>query len=105
MLHRSYPSAIAVMVYREISIMKLLRHPNIIRLYEVVDTEKVLFLIMEYASGGEVLDFIVAHGRLGEKEARRFFRQILSAIAYDSLTLSLAGHICFVRLLVPSRIT
>lgn len=42
------------MVYREISIMKLLRHPNIIRLYEVVDTEKVLFLIMEYASGGEV---------------------------------------------------
>lgn len=72
------------MVYREISIMKLLRHPNIIRLYEVVDTEKVLFLIMEYASGGEVLDFIVAHGRLGEKEARRFFRQILSAIAYES---------------------
>ena len=74
-----------VMVYREISIMKLLHHPNIIRLYEVVDTEKVLFLIMEYASGGEVLDFIVAHGRLGEKEARRFFRQILSAIAYAPL--------------------
>jgi serine/threonine protein kinase len=68
--------------------MKLLRHPNVIRLYEVVDTEKVLFLIMEYASGGEVLDFIVAHGRLGEKEARRFFRQILSAIAYGSFNYS-----------------
>lgn len=43
-----------VMVYREISIMKMLRHQNIIRLYEIIDTEKVIFLIMEYASGGEV---------------------------------------------------
>lgn len=50
--------------------MKLLKHPHIIRLYEVMETEKLLFLIMEYASGGEVLDFIVAHGRLQEPLAR-----------------------------------
>ncbi|KAL6052966.1 Serine/threonine-protein kinase KIN2 [Balamuthia mandrillaris] len=69
-------------VYREVRIMKLLNHPNIIRLYEVIETDKVLFLVMEYASGGEVLDFIVAHGRLGEREARKFFRHIVSAIDY-----------------------
>ena len=47
------------------------------RLYEVLETEKMLFLVMEYASGGEVLDYIVAHGRLKEPEARRFFQQVL----------------------------
>jgi serine/threonine protein kinase len=42
------------MVYREVSIMKLLNHPHIIRLYEVIETATHLFLVMEYASGGEV---------------------------------------------------
>jgi serine/threonine protein kinase len=42
------------MVYREVGIMKLLSHPHIIRLFEVIDTEKYLFLVMEYAAGGEV---------------------------------------------------
>lgn len=42
------------MVSREISIMKLLNHPNVIRLYEVIDSEIFLFLVMEYAAGGEV---------------------------------------------------
>jgi serine/threonine protein kinase len=70
------------MVYREIHIMKLLRHPHVIQLYQILETEKYLFLIMEYASGGEVLDYIVAHGRLQEKEARRFFIQIICALKY-----------------------
>eukprot|EP01102_Stenamoeba_stenopodia_P007388 TRINITY_DN206_c0_g8_i1.p1 TRINITY_DN206_c0_g8~~TRINITY_DN206_c0_g8_i1.p1 ORF type:complete len:898 (-),score=181.60 TRINITY_DN206_c0_g8_i1:97-2790(-) len=70
------------LVRREINIMKLLKHPHIIRLYEVMETEKLLFLIMEYASGGEVLDFIVAHGRLQEPLARRFFQQIVLALEY-----------------------
>jgi len=70
------------MVYREVSIMKLLNHPHIIRLFEVIDTEQYLFLVMEYASGGEVMDLIVAHGRLQEKDARRFFRQIVAALDY-----------------------
>lgn len=42
------------MVSREVSIMKLLHHPNVIKLYEVIDTELFLFLVMEYAAGGEV---------------------------------------------------
>jgi len=69
-------------VYREVRIMKELNHPNIIRLYEVIETEKVLFLVMEYASGGEVLDFIITHGKLNESQARKFFYQIVSAVDY-----------------------
>lgn len=42
------------MVYREVRIMKLLNHPNIIKLFEVIDTPDLLFLVMEFASGGEV---------------------------------------------------
>lgn len=42
------------MVYREVKIMKLLNHPNIIKLFEIIDTHDTLFLVMEYASGGEV---------------------------------------------------
>ena len=61
---------------REMRILKTLNHPNIVRLYEVIDTEKELFLIMEYASGGEVFDYLVAHGRMQEKEARAKFRQV-----------------------------
>lgn len=48
----------------------------------MIDTEKALFLILEYASGGEVLDFIVTHSSLQESQARRFFVQTLSAVEY-----------------------
>jgi len=70
------------MVSREISIMKLLNHPNVIRLYEVIDSEIFLFLVMEYAAGGEIMDFIVTHGKLKERDARRIFRQVVEAIDY-----------------------
>ncbi|KAJ3131874.1 SIK kinase 3 [Geranomyces variabilis] len=69
-------------LFREVRIMKLLSHPHIVRLYEVIDTPKELYLIMEYASGGEIFDYLVAHGRMKEKEARRHFRQIVGAIDY-----------------------
>uniref|UniRef100_A0A7N6A7Z8 non-specific serine/threonine protein kinase n=1 Tax=Anabas testudineus TaxID=64144 RepID=A0A7N6A7Z8_ANATE len=63
-------------LFREVRIMKTLKHPNIVQLFEVIETEKTLYLIMEYASGGEVFDYLVAHGRMKEKEARAKFRQV-----------------------------
>ena len=69
-------------LFREVRIMKFLDHPNIVKLYEVIETDKTLYLVMEYASGGEVFDYLVAHGRMKEKEARAKFRQIVSSVQY-----------------------
>ena len=69
-------------VQREINILHLCTHPHIIRLYEVVDTPTDVFLVVEYASGGELFDYIVSKGRLSADEARNFFHQIISGVEY-----------------------
>uniref|UniRef100_A0A8C5FVM3 non-specific serine/threonine protein kinase n=1 Tax=Gadus morhua TaxID=8049 RepID=A0A8C5FVM3_GADMO len=70
------------LLFREVRIMKGLNHPNIVQLFEVIETDKTLYLIMEYASGGEVFDYLVSNGRMKEIEARAKFRQIVSAVHY-----------------------
>lgn len=67
---------------REIHILKTLRHPVVVQLYEIIESEKELFMIMEYARGGELFDHIVSHKRVREKEAARFLQQILSGVEY-----------------------
>jgi len=67
-------------VSREIHILKLVRHPHIIQLYEIVETHKQLYLVMEYASGGELFDHIVNKKQLQEDEACRFLRQIIAGV-------------------------
>jgi 5'-AMP-activated protein kinase catalytic alpha subunit len=62
---------------REIKILKLLIHPHIIRLYEVIYTPTDIFLVMEYCKNGELFDYIYEKGRLLEDEARRIFQQVL----------------------------
>ncbi|KNC83136.1 CAMK/CAMKL/QIK protein kinase [Sphaeroforma arctica JP610] len=69
-------------IHREVKILKLLNHAHVIRLYQVMDSPDILYLVMEYASGGEVFDHLVAHGRMKEPEARRKFHQIVSAVQY-----------------------
>ena len=69
-------------VMREIQILKIVRHPNIVQLYEIIETSRQLFLIMEYAPGGELFDYIVKKKRVQDKEACRFLHQILAGIEY-----------------------
>lgn len=71
-------------IEREINILKLLKHPNIVELYESIHDEAngKVYLVLELVNGGELFDYIVARGRVKEKEARKLFRQIISAVEY-----------------------
>ncbi|KAJ8382812.1 hypothetical protein SKAU_G00035900 [Synaphobranchus kaupii] len=69
-----------VHIRREIEIMSSLRHPYIISIYEVFENKDKIVIVMEYASKGELYDYISERRRLSERETRHFFRQIVSAV-------------------------
>lgn len=69
-------------IEREIIIMKLISHPNIMALYDVWENTNELYLVLEYIEGGELFDFLVHRGRLTEHEAAHYFGQIIDAVAY-----------------------
>ncbi|KKY19846.1 putative serine threonine protein kinase [Diplodia seriata] len=69
-------------IYREISILRGLQHPNIVRLHEMVETERHIGIILEYASGGELFDYILNHRYLKDNSARRLFAQLVSGVGY-----------------------
>ena len=68
--------------FREISIMRILDHPNIVKLHEIYEDERHLSLVLEYCSGGELLDYLFDRHHLGEAETAHFMQEIFSAIEY-----------------------
>ena len=69
-------------ISREIEIMRKLSHRHIIQLYQVMETESMIYIVTEYAANGEIFDHLVRNGRMTEGEACRVFTQILSAVKY-----------------------
>ncbi|KAG0317016.1 hypothetical protein BGZ99_006546 [Dissophora globulifera] len=67
---------------REISVLRTIRHPNIISLFDVIETERYIGIVIEYASGGELFDHILAHRYLKERDACRLFAQLMSGVHY-----------------------
>ncbi|KAM0048929.1 putative protein kinase CAMK-CAMKL-CHK1 family [Helianthus debilis subsp. tardiflorus] len=68
-------------IKREISILRRVRHPNIVQLFEVMATKAKIFFVMEYVKGGELFNK-VAKGRLKEETARNYFQQLISAVGF-----------------------
>ena len=69
-------------IQREIKILSMLEHPNIIKTYKISETPKKYYIIMEYCEGGELFDYIVEKERLDESEASIFFYQLINALEY-----------------------
>ncbi|XP_028836637.1 serine/threonine-protein kinase SIK1-like isoform X2 [Denticeps clupeoides] len=69
-------------INREVQIMKLLNHPNIVRLYQVMESKNMLYIVTEYAENGDMFEYLTSVGRLSEDEARRKFWQLLEAVEF-----------------------
>lgn len=69
-------------VFQEVYILKKIRHANVIRLLEVFETQRQFFMVMEYASGGDLLRHMKKSRRLSEADARRLFRQIVFGLGH-----------------------
>merc|ERR1719359_558869 len=67
---------------QEIAIMKMMDHPNIIKLFETFEDHRNIYLVMELASGGELFDRIIESGHFTEKQAAIIMQQILRAVYY-----------------------
>ncbi|KAJ6095278.1 hypothetical protein N7486_006024 [Penicillium sp. IBT 16267x] len=69
-------------IEREVVIMKLIEHSNVISLYDVWENRGELYLVLEYVEGGELFDYVSQNGPLPEEEAVRLFRQIIAGLGY-----------------------
>ncbi|XP_057836608.2 CBL-interacting protein kinase 23 isoform X2 [Cryptomeria japonica] len=69
-------------IKREISAMNLIKHPNIVRLHEVMASKKRIYIVLEFVMGGDLHDKITHDGRLREDEARKYFQQLITAVDY-----------------------
>ncbi|KAG6485071.1 CBL-interacting protein kinase 1-like [Zingiber officinale] len=69
-------------IKREIATLKLLKHPHVVRLYEVSASKTKIYMVLEYVNGGELFDKIALKGRLPEREGRKLFQQLIDAVSY-----------------------
>ncbi|XP_010271000.1 PREDICTED: CBL-interacting serine/threonine-protein kinase 1-like isoform X2 [Nelumbo nucifera] len=69
-------------IRREISTLKLLKHPNVVRLHEVLGSKTKIYMTLEYVNGGELFDRIASKGRLSESEGRKLFQQLIDGVSY-----------------------
>lgn len=77
-----YKHKLAYGIEREIIIMKLVSHPNIMGLYDVWENKNDLYLVLEYIEGGELFDYLIKRGQLAEAEAVGYFKQIIGGVSY-----------------------
>ncbi|CEP19895.1 hypothetical protein [Parasitella parasitica] len=82
--HLAANASVEKAVKREIAVMKLISHPNIMSLLDVIDLSDSpnLYLVLEYVQGGELFEYLVSQGRLSEAEARKYFQQIIIGLDY-----------------------
>lgn len=74
-----------IKIHREINSLRLLNHPNIVNLVEVLKSGKYIGIVLEYASGGELFDYILQHKYLKENVAKKLFAQLVSGVDYMHL--------------------
>ena len=70
------------LVKKEISILKIVKHKNIVRLFEILETPRHIFIVMEYCEGGDIMSYILNRKRLTELESLKFFHQLINALYY-----------------------
>jgi protein-serine/threonine kinase len=75
------PSRLAK-IKREVAILRDIQHPNIVQLIDMVDSDRYIGIVLEYASGGELFDYILNHRYLKDQSARRLFAQLVSGVGY-----------------------
>ncbi|KAJ3308698.1 hypothetical protein HDV04_000954, partial [Boothiomyces sp. JEL0838] len=68
--------------FQEVLLLMRFDHPNIVKIFQMIDSEEDVYLVMEYARGGELLDYVISKRVLQENEARKLFRQLVSAVDY-----------------------
>ncbi|KAK9894120.1 Pkinase-domain-containing protein, partial [Cystobasidium minutum MCA 4210] len=75
-------AAKSLKVQREIDVLRMIKHPHIVRLVDVVETDRYIGIVLEYASGGELFEYILAHKHLRENVACKLFAQLVSGVGY-----------------------
>lgn len=69
-------------IKREIATLKLLQHPNVVRLHEVLASKSRIYMVLEYVTGGELFDRIASKGKLPEADGRKMFQQLIDGVSY-----------------------